>query len=95
MKVTLLATCIKCPGALALKGAALKEGYELQVESVVKSDERTVRSAELGIGLPVLVREDGTMSDDAKMWLGGETRKRIHVTHPVIEVIENADNNNA
>lgn len=95
MKVTLLATCIRCPGALALKDAALKEGYELQVESVVKSDERTVRSAELGIGLPVLVREDGTMSDDAKMWLGGETRKRIHVTHPVIEVIENADNNNA
>lgn len=95
MLVTLLATCIRCPGALALKGAALKEGYELQVESVTKSDERTVRSAELGIGLPVLVREDGAMSDDAKMWLGGETRKRIHVTHPVIEVIENADNNNA
>ena len=95
MLVTLLATCVRCPGALALKGAALKEGYELHVESVVKSDERTVRSAELGIGLPVLVREDGTMSDDAKMWLGGETRKRIHVTHPVIEVIENADNDNA
>lgn len=90
--VVLLATCTTCRGAVVLKRAAIAEGYDVSVETVVKPDERTIRSADLGIGLPVLVRDDGLFSDDAKHWVGGK-KKRTKVKHPVDEVIDNADNN--
>jgi hypothetical protein len=94
MKVTVLATCINCPGALALKQAALDENYEVVMESVQHSDDRTERTAKAGIGLPVLVREDGALSDDAKTWIS-EPKKRKHVTHPIGEVIDNVSKDNS
>lgn len=87
MKVTLLGTCVTCPGAQALKDAAIEQGYEVTTEKVLRSDERTERSAKTGIGLPVLVREDDALSDDAINWV--ETKKkRVKVTHPVDEVFD-------
>lgn len=94
MNVTVLATCTTCDGAQALKQAALDEGYTVTMETVRRSDERTVRSGEAGIGLPVLVREDGALSDDGKNWVEEKT-KRTHVTHPVGEVVEDALHNNS
>ncbi len=93
MNVTLLATCATCPGAVALKQSATNEGYVVNVESVKRPDERTIKSAELGIGLPVLVRDDGAMSDDGKTWVNEPKKKRTKVTHPVDEVIVDADTN--
>lgn len=95
MQVVVLATCITCDGALALKQAAIGEGYEVTMESVERSDERTERSARVGIGLPVLVREDGALSDDAVNWKGVKGKKRTHVTHPVSDVIDDASPDNA
>jgi hypothetical protein len=94
MKATVLTTCTTCEGALALKQAAIDEGYEVTMESVKGSDERTKKSAQAGIGLPVLVREDGALSDDGKKWVG-EKKKRTKVTHPVTEVVEDALHNNS
>lgn len=94
MQVTVLASCIKCDGAKALREAAEAEGYSVKMETVKGSDDRTRRSAEAGIGLPVLVREDGALSDDGKNWVG-ESKKRVHVTNPVVEVVEDADDDNA
>ena len=91
MNVTLLATCATCPGAVALKQSATNEGYVVNVESVKRPDERTIKSAELGIGL--LVRDDGAMSDDGKTWVNEPKKKRTKVTHPVDEVIVDADTN--
>lgn len=87
MEVILLATCINCDGAKALKDAARTEGYIVRSETVKGSDSRTIKSASLGIGLPVLIREDGAYSDDAINWLG--VKKRVHVTNP-LEVVEDA-----
>lgn len=89
MDVTLLTTCKNCEGAKALKDAAISEGYTVRVEVITRSDERTSRSAESGIGLPVLVDQDGNLSDDGKSWTG--KKKRIKVTHPVGEVVDNVD----
>lgn len=93
MKVTLLATCVTCQGSIALKNAAIAEGYDVTVEKIMKSDERTAKSAELGIGLPVLVREDDKYSDDGKEWIGDEPKFRTKITNPVEEVIDDADTN--
>lgn len=90
MRVTVLATCTTCEGALVLKQAALSEGYEVSMETVRRSDERTHRSAEAGIGLPVLVREDGALSDDGVTWVGETKKKRTHKMNPVTEVVEDA-----
>lgn len=89
MDVALLTTCTTCEGTLVLKLAAIAEGYNVKVELISRSDERTVRSANAGIGLPVLVRDDGLLSDDGKNWVG-ETKRRVHVTNPVVEVVEDA-----
>lgn len=86
MDVVLLAVCVDCPGSKALKEAAIGEGYHVEVERVVRSDVRTFRSVELGFGLPVLVREDGAMSDDGKVWVGKETR--VKKTNPVVDVVD-------
>lgn len=94
MKAIVLTTCTTCEGALALKQAAIDEGYEVTMESVKGSDERTKKSAEAGIGLPVLVREDGALSDDGKKWVG-EKKKRTKVTNPVTEVVEDALHDNS
>lgn len=88
MNVILLATCGNCPGTKALKAAANDNGYGVTVEVAQKSDERTFKSALLGIGLPVLVREDGGMSDDGVEWRGVEKKIRTKVTHPVDKVVE-------
>jgi len=95
VNVTVLATCITCDGAKALKAAAIDEGYTVIMETVKRSDDRTRRSGEAGIGLPVLVRDDGALSDDGKNWVGGEPKQRIHVTHPVSEVVDYADDDNS
>jgi hypothetical protein len=89
MRVTVLATCTRCDGALALKQAAIAEGYTVTMESVNRSDDRTERSAQVGIGLPVLIREDGALSDDGVKWIG-EKKKRTKVTNPLDEVVEDA-----
>lgn len=89
MDVTLLTTCTTCEGTLVLKLAAVSEGYNVKIELVSRSDDRTVRSANAGIGLPVLVREDGLLSDDGKTWVG-ESKKRVHITNPGVEVVEDA-----
>jgi hypothetical protein len=34
--------------------------------------DETDKAAKLGLGLPVLVRDDGAMSKDAKNWVGGK-----------------------
>lgn len=77
MNVVLLATCISCPGAKALKYAAIAEGYKVRSEPVKGSDVRTIKSAKLGIGLPVLIREDGAYSDDGVNWLGVRKKKVV------------------
>lgn len=87
----LLATCANCPGTKALKEAANENGYGVTVEVAQKSDERTFKSALLGIGLPVLVREDGAMSDDGVEWRGVEKKTRTKVTHPVDKVVDIVD----
>lgn len=87
----LLATCGNCPGTKALKAAANENGYGVTVEVAQKSDERTFKSALLGIGLPVLVREDGGMSDDGVEWRGVEKKTRTKVTHPVDKVVDIVD----
>lgn len=93
MNVTLLATCITCDGSVALKNAALEQDYKVKIESVQGSDDRTRKSAELGIGLPVLIREDGAFSDDAVNWLGVEPVKKTRrkKTNPIDEVVENIE----
>ena len=91
MNVILLATCGNCPGTKALKAAANDNGYGVTVEVAQKSDERTFKSALLGIGLPVLVREDGAMSDDGVEWRGVEKKTRTKVTHPVDKVVDIVD----
>lgn len=91
MHVTLLATCTTCPGSVALKDAALGEGYVVTMETVHGSDDRTMRSAEIGIGLPVLIDEDGAMSDDAKTWVPANKKKRTKVTNPVDVVVDDAN----
>lgn len=87
MRVVLLASCITCPGALALKDAAINEGYLVTMETIKKSDDRTKRSADVGIGLPVLIDEDGAMSDDGKNWIAPK-KKRTKKTNPVDEVLD-------
>lgn len=87
----LLATCGNCPGTQALKDAANDNGYGVTVEVAQKSDERTFKSALLGIGLPVLVREDGAMSDDGVEWRDVEKKTRTKVTHPVDKVVDIVD----
>ena len=82
MSVVLLASCTSCPGAVALKEAAISEGYDVTVETVKRSDERTRKSAQLGIGLPVLVRDDGAMSDDGKNWVR-QKKARKKTTNPL------------
>jgi hypothetical protein len=89
--LVLLATCGNCPGTQALKDAANENGYGVTVEVAQKSDERTFKSALLGIGLPVLVREDGGMSDDGVEWRGVEKKIRTKVTHPVDKVVDIVD----
>lgn len=89
--LVLLATCGNCPGTKALKAAANENGYGVTVEVAQKSDERTFKSALLGIGLPVLVREDGGMSDDGVEWRGVEKKIRTKVTHPVDKVVDIVD----
>lgn len=69
MDVTLLATCITCPGANALKTAAIRNGHHVIMETIKHSDSRTKKSDELGIGLPVLVSFDGQYSDDGVHWV--------------------------
>lgn len=91
MYVTLLATCTTCAGALALKDAALGEGYVVTMETVHGSDDRTRRSADLGIGLPVLIDEDGAMSDDATTWVPGNKKNRTKVANPVDMVVDDAN----
>lgn len=91
LNATVLATCRNCPGVKALKAAAEAEGYEVSVDVVVCSDDRTRKSAELGIGLPVLVREDGAMSDDGITWRGEIKKTRKKVTHPVDKVVDSVD----
>jgi len=83
----LLATCGNCPGTKALKEAANENGYGVTVEVAQKS----FKSALLGIGLPVLVREDGAMSDDGVEWRGVEKKTRTKVTHPVDKVVDIVD----
>ncbi len=90
MLVTLLVSCATCEGTKALKQAALDEGHNVTIELVKGSDDRTRKSASLGIGIPVLIGEDGSYSDDGKVW-HGTVKKRTHVTHPVVEVVEDAD----
>lgn len=91
MKAVLLATCVTCLGAVALKDAAISQGYDVEVEKIMKSDERTATSAELGIGLPVLIRDNHLFSDDAKTWIDSEKKNRTKVTHPLKEVVDNAN----
>lgn len=86
MEVTLLTTCAKCAGALALKQAAIDKGHSVSVEIVQKSDKRTQRSADLGIGLPVLVRSDGKLSDDGRTWIGVNNSWKKPIEIPVEEV---------
>lgn len=92
MNVVVLATCTTCAGAVALRDAAIREGYVVTMERVTKSDDRTRRSADAGIGLPVIVDEDGALSDDAKTWIPNIKKKRTKVTHPLDEVVDDANN---
>lgn len=92
----LLSTCVNCAGTLALKKLAEDEGLDVVLEIVEGSDDRTRKTAELGLGLPVLVREDGALSNDAKTWsnvdkLADEStnkHRRSKKTSPVDDVVE-------
>lgn len=62
--------CRNCPQNAALFEAADKVGEAVSLEPVLGDTPETHKAAELGLGLPVLVRSDGAMSQDAEKWLG-------------------------
>lgn len=67
--------CTFCEPTKSLANAALAAGEMYQKEIITRNTAETKKAAQLGLGLPVLVRDDGAMSKDAKAWKGAPKRK--------------------
>lgn len=69
MDAVLVATC-NCGETRKLKEMAELQGYNIIVDVVSKSDDRTDRASRLGVKLPVLIRQDDMMSHNGIDWVG-------------------------
>lgn len=65
-----------CEPNKSLANACLESGEMYQKEVVLFSTIETQKAQALKLGLPVLVRDDGAMSKDAKKWIGGKDGSR-------------------
>lgn len=68
--------CVWAEPVKALANAALESGQRYRLELVLSSSAETELIRKLGLGLPILAREDGAFSKDAVNWIGEPKRKK-------------------
>lgn len=68
--------CRDCPQNATLIEAAYAAGTTCSIDPVITDTAETRKAAELGLGLPVLIRDDGAMSKDAVEWRGAPKRPK-------------------
>lgn len=60
----------------SLVNYAIQSGQGYKVDIVLSNTKETDKVIKLGLGLPVLIREDGAMSKDGENWFGAPKEKK-------------------
>lgn len=69
-------SCVWSEPVKSLANSALESGQRYILELVLSSSSETEKIRKLGLGLPILAREDGAFSKDAINWVGVPKRKK-------------------
>ena len=77
--------CRDCPQNAGLIKAAEDQGETVAIEPLLRDTPETLWAARNGLGLPLLVRADGSVSDNAIDWLSPEIAPQAPIEETVIE----------